>query len=144
MGNGDTRGPDRDAWLRTWYQLAHADVRWAKEQGWRVVNWGLLILGALVAVAKYASAQASPIVFSLIGAAVVIVAIAWLVDLHRFAEYGRRTCADTCKEIKWEVPGGVTTGAEHMIYLMIKIAVLVVALVLFAVLIVQLGHRGGQ
>ena len=90
---------ERSSWLRTLYQIAHSDTRWAKEQGWRVVNWTLLLFGALLGLAKYLNPQISPIAFSFIYAVILIAAIIYLVELHCWAKDTRSTSARIEEEI---------------------------------------------
>jgi hypothetical protein len=121
----------RSDWLRLLYQLAHSDIRWAKEQGWRVVNWALLLFGASLALHKFLL-SASLWVFALLDAVIAVIAVLYLVDLHQFAVVSR----ETGSRIQGEVPeiGGVLShrkwDRDHVAYLVVKIAVVVVSLVL--------------
>jgi len=86
--NGD---PDTTGWLQTFYQIAHSDTRWAKEQGWKVVNWALLLFGALLGIQQYFVPNVSSFVFPVVDTAVLLIAIFFLLDLHSWASSTRRT-----------------------------------------------------
>lgn len=78
-------------WLKTFYQIAHSDTRWAKEQGWRVVNWALLLFGALLSIHKYFVPDVSLLLFVAVDAVVLLLAIFFLCHLHSWASSTRRT-----------------------------------------------------
>ena len=99
------------SWLQTFYQIAHSDTRWAKEQGWRVVNWALLLFDALLVVQQYLSANVSPLVFAAIDAGVLLVAIFYLFDLQSWASSTRRTA----EKIENKIPE-VSTVLERRAY----------------------------
>jgi len=85
------RGP----WLRTLYQVAHSDTRWAKEQSWRVVYWSLLLFAAVLAISKYlVHGVPSKVFITLSGAftiMILVVAILFLRDLRQFVAGTRHT-----------------------------------------------------
>ena len=126
------RDDDRSSWLRTLYQIAHSDTRWAKEQGWRVVNWSLLLFAALLAVSKYVLAEVSWIAFGVIAVLVVVVAIIFLLDLSQFGAGTRRTSSQIQKEIPdaSEILDQRSGDRDQTFYLTIQIVVLIVALAL--------------
>ncbi len=128
----EDRDPERTSWLRTLYQVSHSDIRWAKEQGWRIVNWTLLLFSALLGLAKYLHPQISPITFAYVDAVIVIVAIVYLAELHIWAAGTRRTAAKIEDEI-----ADVTTILErrshdrnHLFYLGVQLLVVVGACIL--------------
>ena len=118
-------------WLRLLYQLAHSDIRWAKEQGWRVVNWALLLFGASLALYKFL--LDTPLwVFALLDAGIAVIAILYLVDLHQFAAVNRETGSRIQAQVP-EVDGILShrkLDRDHVAYLVVKLVVVVVSLVL--------------
>jgi hypothetical protein len=127
----DAEQRTRSDWLRLFYQLAHSDIRWAKEQGWRVVNWALLLFGASLALYKFLE-DVSLWAFALLDAVVAVIAIVYLVDLHLFAAGNR----ETGSRIQSQVPGinGILShrrwDRDHVAYLVVKISIVVISLVL--------------
>lgn len=135
MSQQEKEDPDQASWLRTLYQIAHSDTRWTKEQGWRVVNWTLLLYGAVLGTAKYLLPKLSSTVFIFVDMGVLIVALIYLVKLHLSAAGTRRTAA----RIEDRIPPDVVTLLErrtqdtyHNFYLGIELAVVVVAFILVA------------
>lgn len=123
---------EKGSWLRTLYQTAHSDIRWAKEQGWRVVNWALLLFAALLAIARYPLSSVPATAFAAVDALVLLVAMVFLVELHLWAAATRRTAAKIEKEI-----GDLVTLLErraedrnHYFYLVIQLLVVIAAFVL--------------
>lgn len=112
-----------DEWRKTWFENAHAEVRWSKEQGWRVLEGSVLLLGGIVA------ASLSISEFSVVWVAVMVVvvvgfAILYMVDLHRSANKSRRWCA----EILPNGPGPARTfDRDHLFYLLGRIVIVLVA-----------------
>ena len=127
---------DRGSWLRTLYQIAHSDTRWAKEQSWRVVYWSLLLFAALLAIFKYlvhGVADGFFIGITFIGITIAIPVMAYLslLDLHRSAGGTRRTTdkiqKDEIKELSSRFLDPRQTDLEHYLYLIMQVVVLVVA-----------------
>jgi hypothetical protein len=119
------------SWLRTFYQLVHSDTRWTKEQGWRVVNWTLLLYGAILGIAKFLLPTLPQITFVLVDGGVLLVAIIYLVDLHLSAAALRRSAT----RIEGEIPEASllerrTHDTYHFLYLGIQLVVVVAAFVL--------------
>ena len=118
-------------WLRLLYQLAHSDIRWAKEQGWRVVNWALLLFAASLGLYKFLH-DVSLWVFALLDAGIGVIAILYLADLHQFAAVSR----DTGSRIQAHMPkiDDILThrawDRNHVAYFVVKVTVVVVSLVL--------------
>ena len=117
------------SWLQTLYQVAHSDTRWAKEQGWRVVNWTLLLFGALLGIQKIVPNL--PLCAFLVGDAVVVfVAGFYLIDLQSWSSGMRRT-AD---KIENRIPNVASIlerrilDRNHYKYLVIQFLVIVGAL----------------
>lgn len=89
-----------DEWRRTWFQNAHSDMRWAKEQGWRALQWILLLLAGMTA----AQSQLPALPKALFEALIVLSGVigAWyLWDLHKFGQSSR----DTAEGLVKDVPG---------------------------------------
>lgn len=123
---------DRAAWLRMLYQVAHSDTRWAKEQSWRVVNWGLLLFAANLGIYKFLLEQVSPTVFALLDALVAVIAVLILLDLHRSASGTRATTSKIQAQIP-DIDGILDrreVDREHVAYFGVQVAVVVVSLVL--------------
>jgi len=125
------------AWLRTLYQIAHSDTRWAKEQGWRVVNWTLLLFGALLAIAHLLMPHFSIIAFVIAGVFVLAVGICYLVDLHRWALRTR----GNAERLEAQIPEDIASlldrrapGEKHLPYLLVQLGIVTVAFV-FALLV---------
>ena len=127
------RGSESGSWLRTLYQHSRSDTIWAKEQGWRVVNWALVLFGANLSAQRYIISDiVSPVIFVLIDAGILLAAILYIVDLHCSANYSRRLAARIEEKIPevtalLEPPGH---GQNRFFYLGIQFAVIVTAFVL--------------
>ncbi len=126
---------ERASWLRTLYQIAHSDTRWAKEQGWRVVNWTLLLFGGLFGIAHLLRPHVSVTAFLIASVLVLVVAVFYLIGLHRWALSTR----GTAERIEAQIPDIASVldrrcpGEKHLFYLTVQLAVVLVAFV-FAVL----------
>lgn len=96
---------ERGAWLRTLYQLTHSDTRWAKEQGWRVVNWTLLLFGALLAIAKWLAPDFSLSAFVIANLFLLAVGIYYLVNLHCWALSNRKSA----EQLEAQIPEDVAS-----------------------------------
>ncbi|MEK7815586.1 MAG: hypothetical protein AAB294_02060 [Pseudomonadota bacterium] len=124
---------ERGAWLRTLYQLTHSDTRWAKEQGWRVVNWTLLLFGALLAIAHLLAPHFSLCAFVIAGLFLLAVGIYYLVGLHCWALSNRRSA----EQLEAQIPKDVVSlldrrapGEKHLPYLLVQVGIVTVAFVL--------------
>jgi len=84
------KDPDTTSWFQTFYQIAHSDTRWAKEQGWQVVNWTLLLFGALLGIQKLVP-NLPLCAFLVADVVVVLVAGFYLIDLQWWSSGMRRT-----------------------------------------------------
>ena len=134
------RDPERMSWLRTYYQVAHSDTRWTKEQGWRVVNWTLLLYGAILGIAKFLLPKIAQITFIFVDAGVLLVAIIFLVDLHLSAAALRRSAT----RIEDEIPDASllerrTHDTYHFLYLGIQLVIVVTAFVLVTAAHLHMG-----
>ena len=118
-------------WLRLLYQLAHSDIRWAKEQGWRVVNWALLLYAANLGLHRLLK-DVPTTSFALLDAAIGVIAVVYLADLHHFAS-GTRASAFM---IQAQIPGvggflqHRQSDRNHVAYFVVQVAVVIVSLVL--------------
>lgn len=140
------RASDAGDWQRLYYQLAHSDIRWSKEQGWRVVNWALLLYGAVITIAQFMLHTVSSLAFIVIGVFVAIVAIIWLVDLHSFGSKSRQVCRDISKSLPRESkhPSGEGSSDRHNFYLVIQLIVIIMGLVLFIVAVPILKQKQAE
>ena len=126
---------ERASWLRTLYQVAHSDTRWAKEQSWRVINWTLLLFGGLLGIARLLRPHVSITAFLIATVPVLVVAVFYLIGLHRWALSTR----GTAERIEAQIPDIASVldrrrpGAKHYFYLTVQLAVVFVAFV-FSVL----------
>jgi hypothetical protein len=129
--NHNTTEVPKDEWLLLLYEQSHSDIRWAKEQSWRVVNWALLLFAANLGIHKYLS-NFSVLYFGLLDAAVAIIAVVYLADLHNFAHCSRSNGL----KIEKQVPGldgflkRRDTDRNHIVYFVVKITVVLVSLVI--------------
>lgn len=115
---------ETNSWLRTLYEITHSDTRWAKEQGWQVVNWTLLLFGAVLGIQQIVPAL--PLyAFLVADTAIVLVASFYLLDLHWWTSGMRRT-AD---RIENEIPNASTLlerrahDRNHYKYLVVQFLV---------------------
>jgi len=132
MSDQNNHDPEVASWLRSLYQLAHSDIRWMKEQGWRVVNWALLLYGAVLGIARFFLPQTPPWLFISVDVGILLVAIWYLVDLHLSGVSTRQTSARIEAQIPeraklWEPR---THDPNHVLYLGIQLAIVVVSFVL--------------
>jgi len=44
MNAPNKTGKPDDSWRQIWFQNAHSDMRWAKEQGWKVSQWTVVLI----------------------------------------------------------------------------------------------------
>lgn len=99
---------ERGSWLPTLYEIAHAEIRWAKEQGWRVVNWALVLFGGLIAVAKLL--QPTPwYYFAALALLVLLAGYFFVDDLHESAASAR----GNADRIEKRIPGAAELLQVH-------------------------------
>lgn len=120
------------SWLRTFYQVAHSDTRWAKEQGWRAVKWTVLLFGAALGIQKYLTSNVPSIVFPLIDIAVLSVAILYLRDLHHWMVSTSRTTDKIEAQIHpiSSILERHRSNHNHLSFLVVQYAVIIIAFVL--------------
>ena len=132
--SGEQNKPPPDEWVKMWYQLAHSDIRWAKEQGWRALQWTIVLLVALVVAAKQIESMprwAFVILILLVG----FIALWYQLDLHQFAKRSR----DFANKLRENIPLPVPerkADPNHWVYLFIRI-IAIVGAVVFAYLSVM-------
>ena len=128
--DGDPSGTDQREWLSELYQLAHSDVRWAKEQGWRIASWTFALLAAILALYRDPFSHAPVCYFAIMVAAIVISAGCFLFDLDSFAREAR-TKSDS---IETAMPERMKTilpkrdaYPNHASYLVVQLVSLLIA-----------------
>jgi hypothetical protein len=130
-------GDPPDDWVKIWYQTAHSDIRWAKEQGWRALQWTVVLLAGLVAAARQIGSIPQQ-VFLILIFTVAAFAIFYQADLHKFAKHSRSITEGVLKK----VPGRKENlpkrkfDPDHRLYLIVRIAVILGAAV-FAVAVMD-------
>ena len=135
MSDQNNQDQEVVSWLRSLYQLAHSDLRWMKEQGWRVVNWALLLYGAVLGIAKYFLPQTTPIIFILVDVGILLLAIYYIDNLYHSEVSTRETTTCIGEQIPkkarlWEAR---SHDPNHVLYLYIRLSVVVVSFVLVVV-----------
>lgn len=122
------------SWLQTFYKISQSETRWAKEQGWRVVNWTLALFGALLAIQRFLFPNVAWFVFALIGLGVLLIAFFYLKNLHSYAATTRGNADRIEKKIGnvSEILERASNKDNHCIYLVIQVVVVLVAFALFA------------
>ena len=75
----------KDDWMRVFYQEAHANVTWAKNQGWRALKFSVLLLAAIMA----AHDKFDSIALAILAFLLLVVGAAYLVSLNAFATQSR-------------------------------------------------------
>lgn len=129
--------PDDGQWLRVWYQTERANVQWAKEQGWRSLQWVVILF---VAIAAAADRLTHLWIYYFFGTAVVVGAVAIMhqIDLHRSAKESR----ETSERIVSTVPHLVrylperSKAQHHFTYLVIQLTIIAAAFI-FTILDIQ-------
>jgi hypothetical protein len=131
---------DRDTWLRTLYQLAHANINWDKEQGWRVVGWSLALLGGLIAIYRSPLSKSHVWPFAVLVAVLVIVAIWYLARLNKAAQLARATAVRIESTLPHEILplGERSTAGAQRIFLILQVLLLVVAGILTVIALVRI------
>lgn len=122
----DTESPNSELpedWRKTWFENAHSEIRWSKEQGWRALEGSVLLLAGIAAASV--SLSGLPVIAIVLMVSAVVVLVAWyMVDLHRSAAKSRKWCDD----IVPTRPGPARTfDPDHRFYLLTRIAVVLVA-----------------
>lgn len=121
---------ERGSWLRTFYETAQAEIRWSKEQGWRVVNWALVLFGGLIAVARILE----PVpwyYFAALALLVLLAAFFFVDDLHDSAALAR----DNAGRIEREIPGVAELlrhdgGGDHRLHFYVQLIILAMGFLL--------------
>jgi len=115
--------PDADTWLLTLYELSHSDVRWAKEQGWRAVNWAFLLFGALVPLAKILLPQVHLMAFATLVFMLAVLAIGYLTELHLFAAESRRRYVEIQRRVMMDskLSGVQSSGSLYLGHLAVQL-----------------------
>lgn len=123
------------SWLQTFYKISQSETRWAKEQGWRVVNWTLTLFGALLAIQGFLFPNIPWFVFPIIGFGVLLIAFFYLGKLHFYAATTRGNADRIEKKIGnvSEILERTSNKDNHCIYLVIQVVVVLVACALFAI-----------
>lgn len=124
--NGESR-----SWLPKLYEIAHAEIRWAKELGWRVVNWTLVLFGGLIAVAKLL--QPTPwYYFAALALVVLLAAYFFVDDLHESAASAR----GNAERIEKRIPGAAEFlqvhggNADHRFHFYVQLVILAMGFLL--------------
>jgi hypothetical protein len=116
----------RSEWEIAGYQEALADIRWAKERMGEIVQWAVILLGALTAVARTVSAFGS-CSFVTFGVLVSGCAIWWLIDLHLFARKTRDRVDSLLERAPAVMRPKRPRDRNHVKYLAIQSIVIVIA-----------------
>ncbi len=130
-----------DDWAKIWFQNAHSDMRWAKEQSWRALQWAVVLFAALAAAASKLPDLPTTL-FVILALCVAIIAIYYLLDLHWF---GRRS-RETSERLVREIPGRAEflpkrhTDPHHYALFVVRIAVVIAALVMTLLLLTERGN----
>ena len=121
--------PDNNTPTDDWQQLV-SDVRWAKEQGWKVLQWTVLLQAAIYA----ASTQIGEVpvwVYFVLTLIVAFAASAYLIDLHIFAKKSRTEALTVLPDyVPW---GHSRKRGHHAPYLSLQLAVVVGATIIVVV-----------
>ena len=134
-------GEPSDEWRRTWFQNAHSDMRWAKEQGWKALQW-IILLQAAATAAQSQLGNLDVRVFQGSVAGIGAVGVWYLIDLHLFGRSSRRTA----EGLLIAVPGRDKylprrTKDRHHVGLLVVRIVITVASTVFALLVILQHHR---
>lgn len=85
-------------WQHSWYKEAQTDIRWAKERGWVVMYYSVLLVAAIYAAAQVITPLPAGFFF-MATAFVANVSVVWLADLRGFAAKARRYVVHSLSEI---------------------------------------------
>src|ERR1700682_4277159 len=77
--------PDLPEWRRAWYEAAHSDIQWCKEQAWHAVKARVLLEAALVTARKWFFQSVPLDLMIIIATAASALTAIHLIDLHQFA-----------------------------------------------------------
>ena len=113
-----------DDWVKILWQHLQSDIRWAKEQGWRSLQWVLLLLAALATTAtKIPSWILIPAAF-IVG----VVGVYYQCDLHEFAKRARTPSDKILNHVRgrqlFPEPNG---DPDHCRFLVIRVGLILVA-----------------
>ena len=122
-------------WAIARFHESEADIRWAKERGSSVVQWSVVLSGAIVAGAK--AAQLEPWASTLFTLLQTSIAILWLNDLRRFAK-ATRIRLQNLVPMGADYPVGKGHDPHHVYYFLSQCAVIVGAM------LVALATLGSQ
>jgi hypothetical protein len=121
-------------WKKLLVELAWSDIRWAKEQGWKVLQWSIVLLAAVYAASR--QLQDIPVgVYILFVVAIGFIAVWYLVDLHTFAKDSRdrfRTLAEGVSELS-DVLSPSGFDPDHKLYLAVQILVVSAAAIVLVI-----------
>lgn len=139
----DPLDAEQAAWHRALYGLAHSDIRWSKEQGWRVVNWALLLYAAVVAFFRYWPSHIAVWSYFL-APLVALVAIAFEWHLHSFAKEARGTIRNIRPKIPHgsDVLGTCVEDSDHPLYLAVQVLLILAGLALTLLALTWLATPG--
>lgn len=132
-------------WHKIWFQHAHSDSRWAKEQGWKVSQWTVVLIAGLVAAGRQLTTVPVEVWFM---ALVLIEAFAiwYLLDLHRFGKTSRDTSErllkkpDELKAWREDLLPKREKDPHHYTHLVARIVVVVAAGVIGAAVVWAAYH----
>lgn len=123
---------ERDEWERLRYSGAFSDLRWAKEQGWRVTQWTVALVGAIYWLSKVVDGPFELFVALLAGT--VVVSVSFLISLQGFAISRRADLRkyDAHDRYKSKVLDLPDKENNHPVLFGVRIAVVVATAVLVA------------
>jgi len=135
---------DRGSWLRTLYQVAHSDTRWAKEQSWRVVYWSLLLFAAELAIFKYLGPGGHVKVFIALTITILFVGIISLYDLRQSVAGTRHTTDKIQRDEFRELSRFLDLRSASLgdtFYLLVQLGVLLIAAALTIVVLCYISQQ---
>ena len=130
MDTADSRQPGQDPRQRTLYELAHSDIRWAKEQSVHAVYWSFLLFAALIPLAKLLISFLRPPAIIPVAVLVGVLAVIYLLDLNQFAAGSRRRIEKLQKlaNLDSDLIGPQRSDPDHAAYLVAQTIAVVLGL----------------
>lgn len=115
-----------DEWSRQKATILHSDIRWAKDQGWRSLQWVILLQAAVYA-AETRIGWLGEVAYVILACVVFALGLLYQIDLYRFAEKSRARFRATVPP-EWKADAA--ERERHEYYLVFQILVVAVATLL--------------
>ena len=120
-----------DDWKLAKFKVLHSDIWWSKDQGWKSLQWVVVLLAAIFAAKEKLDGLPAETYAAAAGLAGAF-GVLYQVHLYRFASGTRRRLQQTVPPAYW-TDSSEMPAARHELYLAVQVVVVAVATALVVV-----------